>query len=83
MEESHRRSLLKGISWRITGTIDTLILTYLFTGSIHIALGIGATEIVTKVVLFYFHERFWNKLTWGKMNINTTPNTNEISEIAS
>ncbi len=70
MEESRRRSLIKGISWRITGTIDTLILSYLFTGSLQIALGIGTTEIVTKVVLFYFHERFWNKMSWGKLEID-------------
>ncbi|RLA64922.1 MAG: hypothetical protein DRQ88_09845 [Epsilonproteobacteria bacterium] len=67
MEDSRRRSLLKGISWRITGTIDTLILSYLFTGSIKIAMAIGTTEVVTKIVLFYFHERFWNKLPWGKI----------------
>jgi uncharacterized membrane protein len=75
MEESHRRSLLKGISWRVTGTADTLILSYFFTGSIQIALGIGATEVVTKVVLFYFHERFWNKLSWGKMSLGMAPKT--------
>ena len=73
MEESKKRSLLKGISWRITGTIDTLILSYFFTGSIQIALAIGSTEVVTKVVLFYFHERFWNKLSWGKMNLGMSP----------
>lgn len=80
MEETHRRSIIKGISWRITGTIDTLILSYLFTGSIKIALGIGSTEIVTKVVLYYFHERFWNKLSWGKTNLEMTPEPEELRQ---
>lgn len=80
MKETHRRSLLKGISWRVTGTIDTLILSYFFTGSIQIALGIGATEIVTKVILFYFHERIWNKLSWGKMNLDMAPEPKKIRQ---
>ena len=66
MEENHRRSLLKGISWRITGTLDTLVLSYFFTGSFKIAMSIGATEVITKVILYYFHERFWNKVKWGR-----------------
>ena len=60
--ESHKRSLLKSVSWRITGSIDTLILCYLFTGNLQLAAGISATEIVTKIILFYFHERVWLKI---------------------
>lgn len=63
--DSHRRSLMKGVSWRITGSLDTLLLCYLFTGSIELAAGISATEVVTKVVLYYIHERIWLRIPHG------------------
>ena len=53
------RSFIKGGTWRILGTVDTIVLSYIFTGSIKIAAAIGGTEIFTKVVLFYLHERVW------------------------
>jgi uncharacterized membrane protein len=59
MTESHLRSILKGISWRIVGTIDTIVLSFLLTGHLAIALKIGFTEVITKVLLYYLHERAW------------------------
>jgi uncharacterized membrane protein len=59
MTESHFRSLIKGISWRIVGTIDTIILSYFLTGRVDVALKIGFSEVVTKVLLYYLHERVW------------------------
>jgi uncharacterized membrane protein len=59
MTESHFRSIIKGISWRIVGTIDTIILSFILTGHINTALKIGFTEIATKVLLYYLHERAW------------------------
>jgi uncharacterized membrane protein len=59
MTESHFRSIIKGVSWRIVGTIDTIILSYFLTGHIHTAIKIGLTEVVTKVLLYYLHERVW------------------------
>lgn len=59
MKDSHIRSLVKGISWRIIGTIDTIVISYFVTGTFTKALGIGLTEVITKVLLFYFHERVW------------------------
>ncbi len=58
-KESHLRSVVKGISWRIVGTIDTIIIATLWTGNYSKALQIGFTEVITKVILFYFHERIW------------------------
>jgi uncharacterized membrane protein len=57
--ESHARSLIKGISWRIIGTLDTLLVSYLWTGEFHLAMKIAGAEILTKIVLYYFHERAW------------------------
>ncbi len=59
------RSLAKAVSWRITGSIDTFILALIFSGSAKLAAAIGATEILTKIVLYYFHERIWGRLKVG------------------
>ena len=55
-------SLLKTISWRIIGTIVTIIIAYFFTGKIDVALGIGSFEAIAKMVFYYLHERAWVKL---------------------
>ena len=64
--DSAIRSLAKAISWRVTGTIDTFIISWFITGQVLIASGIAFTEIMTKIVLFWLHERVWNKISWGK-----------------
>jgi uncharacterized membrane protein len=53
------KSIMKSISWRIVGTIDTMIITYFITGRVTIALSIGSVEVFTKTILYYFHERLW------------------------
>jgi uncharacterized membrane protein len=60
------RSLAKAISWRVTGSIDTMLLSWFFTGSLTIAAAIGSTEVITKMVLYYLHERAWNRIQLGK-----------------
>ncbi|HVT55249.1 MAG TPA: DUF2061 domain-containing protein [Xanthobacteraceae bacterium] len=64
--ESHARSAAKAISWRATGSIDTFVLSYIITGNATFAGSIAATEIVTKIVLYYLHERVWSLIGWGK-----------------
>lgn len=59
------RSLLKAISWRITGSLDTILLSWLFTQNVNTALAIGLTEVLTKTLLYYFHERAWNRVRIG------------------
>ena len=65
-DEKIKRSLLKTISWRIIGTLDTIFISWLITGRLNLALSIGLVELVTKMVLYFFHERAWNKIKWGK-----------------
>jgi uncharacterized membrane protein len=60
------RSLAKAVSWRVTGSVDTLILSWFFTGDIAIAAAIGSTEVVTKMLLYYVHERAWNRVRLGR-----------------
>ncbi|MGN6530289.1 MAG: DUF2061 domain-containing protein [Ginsengibacter sp.] len=57
--KDHLVSFAKGISWRLIGTIDTIVISYLITGQWKFALSIGSVEVFTKIVLFYFHERAW------------------------
>ncbi|WP_456376362.1 DUF2061 domain-containing protein [Lutibacter sp.] len=60
------RSIVKAISWRVVGTLDTILISWVITGEISMALSIGLIEIVTKMVLYFFHERIWNLVKWGK-----------------
>ena len=66
VRESHLRSFVKAASWRATGTVDTFILSYFFTGSLRLAGSIAFTEVATKLVLFYLHERAWDRISWGR-----------------
>ena len=60
------RSIVKAISWRIVGTIDTIVISWFITGTLTIALSIGSIEIITKMILYYGHERIWNIIKWRK-----------------
>jgi len=62
MKESHIRSVIKGISWRIIGTTDTIIIATFITGDYHKAFSIGGIELLTKIFLFYLHERLWFRI---------------------
>jgi uncharacterized membrane protein len=60
------RSIVKSISWRAVGTLDTVLISWIITGKIDTALSIGAIELITKMILYFFHERVWNTIKWGK-----------------
>lgn len=59
----HLISFVKGISWRIIGTADTILISYLITGQWKFALSIGSVEVFTKIFLFYVHDRAWAYFT--------------------
>ena len=63
-----KRSLLKTVSWRVIGTLDTLLIAYIITGTVEQAISIGGIELLSKMLLYFFHERSWNKIHWGKKN---------------
>lgn len=67
MKDSNLRSLVKGVSWRAFATIDTIVIAYLVTGEIRNAITIGAIELITKILLFYLHERVWVYYAQDKM----------------
>ncbi|MFI5356316.1 MAG: DUF2061 domain-containing protein [Opitutales bacterium] len=67
MKDKASRSLAKAISWRITGTIDTMVIAYLVTGHARWALSIGFVELFTKVTLYFVHERIWDRVSYGRV----------------
>jgi len=60
------RSILKTISWRVVGTMDTIVISWILTEQIETALAIGSVELVTKMILYFGHERIWNLINFGK-----------------
>jgi len=65
-DNSHKRHLAKTITWRIIGTVDTILLSWIISGSSTIGLQIGAAEVITKMLLYYLHERAWFKINLSK-----------------
>lgn len=59
MKDSHLRSLIKGLTWRILATSTTILVAYMITGKTDLALKIGAIEFFAKLLVYYFHERAW------------------------
>jgi uncharacterized membrane protein len=65
--ETKRRSLVKATTWRIIASLDTMVIAYFVTGGdVRKAVAIGGFEIITKMVIYFFHERAWNNIKWGK-----------------
>ena len=63
--DTHSRSILKAISWRTLGTLDTFAISWLMTGRIEIAGSIAGLEVFTKIAWYYLHERIWAAVGWG------------------
>ena len=64
--ERKRRSIAKTISWRAIGTLDTILISWLVVGNLNFAVTIGGVELFTKMALYFFHERAWNKCSYGR-----------------
>jgi len=60
-----RRHIAKTITWRVIGTLDTMLLGWLISGDPLIGIQIGGLELFTKMILYYFHERAWYRSNWG------------------
>jgi uncharacterized membrane protein len=64
--DTNSRSIAKTISWRLTGSFSTFMISYLILGSFSIAGSIAVIQIVANTLLYYLHERVWNKVNWGR-----------------
>jgi uncharacterized membrane protein len=60
---SYKRHIAKSVTWRIIGTLDTILLSWFITGSLKWGVTIGGVELFTKMILYYFHERAWYKFS--------------------
>jgi uncharacterized membrane protein len=65
IKESKKRHLLKTITWRVIGTLDTILLSWFISGNPVTGLKIGFAEVITKMILYYFHERSWYRINFG------------------
>lgn len=72
------KSIMKSFSWRIVGTIDTMIISYFITGRVTIALSIGSVEVITKTILYYFHERAWAHIHRIRLNLLMKSNVKQL-----
>ena len=71
--EAHSRSLVKAVSWRLLGSVDTFVISFFVTHQLAFAASIASVETVTKVLLFYFHERIWAVVPWGRADHPPAP----------
>ncbi len=67
--ETKKRSILKAISWRTWATLTTAILVFMFTGEFALAITVGLLEVFAKMALYFFHERLWQKIGFGKKEV--------------
>jgi len=68
-KETNKRSIVKGISWRVVATTTTILIVYFFFGRLDLAIAAGLIETVLKVALYWAHERVWMNVRWGKKKI--------------
>lgn len=66
MKEYHRRSFIKAISYRFIGTFITALIVFIFTQKLSLSISIASVETVVKIIVYYLHERAWNRIHWGK-----------------
>ena len=68
-DTSHKRHVFKAVTWRIVGTLDTMLLAWIISGNPLTGLKIGLAEVLTKLVLYYFHERLWFSINLSKQGV--------------
>jgi uncharacterized membrane protein len=74
------KSIMKSVSWRIVGTLDTMVISYFITGKVTVAVSIGSIEVFTKTILYYFHERLWAHIHKIRLKIWTRSNKKQFNK---
>ncbi len=69
MRESHIRSILKGVTWRVIASTTTMIVVYIVTGDLSLVASVGVVDVTAKLFFYYLHERTWGKVKWGVVGI--------------
>lgn len=65
MHETHKRSIIKGITWRIIASVTTMTVVFVVTGNLVLVASVGLVDVSAKVLFYYLHERVWGKVHWG------------------
>ena len=65
ISNSNKRHIIKTFTWRGVGTLDTVLFGWLITGNPIIGLKIGGIETLTKMLLYFGHEKLWYKINYG------------------
>ena len=65
--ETHLRSVVKGISWRVVATMVTTIVVFLYSGELAAAAIVGSIDALAKIALYWGHERIWQHIHWGRI----------------
>lgn len=68
MSDTNKRSLVKTVSWRLTGSGATFLISWLIAGNLAIAGTIAVIQLISNTILYYIHERIWNKVKWGRID---------------
>ena len=76
MNETHKRSIVKGISWRIIASATTMIVVFIITGNLALVASVGLVDVSAKVFFYYLHERVWGRVHWGLLG--TEPDVNNM-----
>ena len=66
MTETRKRSIVKSFTWRIICIVVSIVTAYFLTGELEVSVAIGTVYNAITMILYYFHERFWNMFRWGK-----------------
>tara|TARA_B100000686_G_C16408411_1_gene770942 strand:+ start:138 stop:407 length:270 start_codon:yes stop_codon:yes gene_type:complete len=75
------RSIVKTLTWRTIATTDTILIAWFLTGDLRIGLGIASIEVVTKMFLYYFHERAWSWSDWGLEDVDPSSGKLEMTQL--
>jgi len=65
-KDTRSRSITKAVTWRIISTLMTMIIVYLVSGQLCLAINVGLIDIFIKLTFYYIHERLWNTIVWGR-----------------
>jgi adenylylsulfate kinase len=65
MHETHKRSIIKGITWRIIASLTTMTVVFVVTGNLALVASVGLVDVTAKVFFYYLHERTWGRVHWG------------------
>jgi uncharacterized membrane protein len=71
LSDTNKRSLIKTITWRVTGSSATFLIAYIMTDNFAIAGVIGIVQLISNSILYFIHERAWNQIKWGKTGLKS------------